>query len=242
MYPGLVAPASEPAPDPAAPAPSPRRAAPPQSARRTSAQTREKILDAAVAEFGAKGFAGARTAEIAARAGVNQQLIAYHFGGKQGLLDELRTRWAAAQSTARPAASLADSVSSYLDLTLDNPDWSRLVVWRALGDTSEETAESASENASENASKHSRNTSGEQSERLRAAVERMRARQDDGEIADDLDPAFALLLCYALTFAPIALPHFVRDITGLDPLSAEYRGRCAAEIVKLLAPRDSRGT
>ncbi|MEZ0112946.1 TetR/AcrR family transcriptional regulator [Catenulispora sp. EB89] len=219
--------AAEPTPEPSPPpslspsaTPSPRRAAPPRAARGTSAQTREKILDAAVAEFGAKGFAGARTAEIAARAGVNQQLIAYHFGGKQGLLDELRARWAAAQSAAGPAATLAESVRGYLDLTLDQPDWSRLVVWRALGDAADSPPD-------------------EQSERLRGAVERMRARQADGEVDADLDPAFALLLCYALTFAPIALPHFVRDITGLDPLSAEYRERCAAEIVKLLTPRDS---
>ena len=151
---------------------------------------------------------------------MNQQLIAYHFGGKQGLLDELRARWADAQSAARPAAAtpLAESVRTYLDLTLDQPDWSRLVVWRALGDASDSPPD-------------------EQSERLRAAVEGIRRRQADGEVADDLDPAFALLLCYALTFAPIALPHFVRDITGLDPLSAEYRDRCAAEIVKMLAPR-----
>src|SRR5690348_11353626 len=100
MYPGVVSTAAD------QPPPSPRRAAPPQSARRTSAETREKILDAAVAEFGAKGFAGARTAEIAARAGVNQQLIAYHFGGKQGLLDELRARWAATEGAIWPAASL----------------------------------------------------------------------------------------------------------------------------------------
>ena len=111
---------------------------------------------------------------------------------------------------------------SYLDLTLDQPDWSRLVVWRALGDTSDTPPDTPPD---------------EQSERLRAGVDGIRRRQAAGEAAEDLDPAFALLLCYALTFAPIALPHFVRDITGLDPLSPEYRDRCAAEIVKLLAPR-----
>src|SRR6185437_9002566 len=111
----------------------PRRAPAAEERGPAAEQTRERILEAAVAEFGAKGFAGARTAEIAARAGVNQQLIAYHFGGKQGLLDELRARWADAQSAARPAAAtpLAESVRTYLDLTLDQPDWSRLVVWRA---------------------------------------------------------------------------------------------------------------
>jgi hypothetical protein len=128
---------------------------------------------------------------------------------------------------------VAESVRSYLDLTLDNPDWSRLVVWRALGDSSEGPQDSS--DSSTDSTPDSPSTP--QPERLRAAVERMRERQAAGEIADDLDPAFALLLCYALTFAPIALPQFVRDITGTDPLSPEYRDRCTAEIVKLLAPR-----
>ncbi|MEO9600401.1 CerR family C-terminal domain-containing protein [Parasphingorhabdus sp.] len=50
-----------------------------------SDQTRSTILDAALAGFGAHGFAGATTRGIAAEAGVTLPSIAYHFGGKQGL-------------------------------------------------------------------------------------------------------------------------------------------------------------
>lgn len=50
-----------------------------------SAETRAKILDAAVQEFSLNGLAGARTDRIAAVAGVNKALLYYHFDSKENL-------------------------------------------------------------------------------------------------------------------------------------------------------------
>jgi TetR/AcrR family transcriptional regulator len=50
-----------------------------------SADTRAKILDAAVQEFSQNGLAGARTEKIAALAGVNKALLYYHFDSKENL-------------------------------------------------------------------------------------------------------------------------------------------------------------
>ncbi len=47
--------------------------------------TRERILDAALELFGAKGFAGTTTKEIAVKAGVNEVTVFRTFGTKQGL-------------------------------------------------------------------------------------------------------------------------------------------------------------
>jgi len=47
--------------------------------------TRERILGAALAMFAERGFDGATTRDIAARAGTNLGLIQYHFGGKERL-------------------------------------------------------------------------------------------------------------------------------------------------------------
>ncbi len=47
--------------------------------------TRERILEAALGAFAEKGFDGASTREIVARAGVQLGLLQYHFGGKQKL-------------------------------------------------------------------------------------------------------------------------------------------------------------
>lgn len=64
----------------------PRRAAPTSvQAEGDSSAARTAILVAARSEFAAKGLAGARVNEIAARAGVNKQLIYYYFGSKEDL-------------------------------------------------------------------------------------------------------------------------------------------------------------
>lgn len=54
--------------------------------------TRERLVRAALELFGARGYDGASTRDIAAKAGVNIAGIAYHFGGKDGLRDAC-ARW-----------------------------------------------------------------------------------------------------------------------------------------------------
>src|SRR5579863_3415174 len=50
-----------------------------------SAETRARILDAALSEFALHGLAGARTERIASAAGVNKALLYYHFDSKEKL-------------------------------------------------------------------------------------------------------------------------------------------------------------
>lgn len=57
----------------------------PTPQRRDPAATRKKLLTAARREFAASGLAGARVDEIAARAGVNKQLVYHYFGDKDAL-------------------------------------------------------------------------------------------------------------------------------------------------------------
>lgn len=202
--------------------PSPRRAPRPQDRGRIASQTREKILDAAVAEFGAKGYSGARTAGIAARAGVNQQLIAYYFGGKQGVLDELRRRWATEQASRVDAdTDFATTLARHLDATLDRPDWARLVIWHALGDDPGQDDE----------------TELAQRRQVQSGVERVRARQQADELTDEVSAGFITLLAYAMAFAPIALPHLVRGALDVDPYSREYRTLCCEQLLSLLVSR-----
>ncbi|MBR0694402.1 TetR/AcrR family transcriptional regulator [Bradyrhizobium lablabi] len=53
--------------------------------RRDPVATRRKLLTAARREFAQNGLAGARVDEIAARAGVNKQLVYHYFGDKDAL-------------------------------------------------------------------------------------------------------------------------------------------------------------
>jgi TetR/AcrR family transcriptional regulator len=62
-----------------------RRANGKRPQRRNPEATRQKLLIAARREFADSGLAGARVDEIAARAGVNKQLVYHYFGDKDAL-------------------------------------------------------------------------------------------------------------------------------------------------------------
>lgn len=57
----------------------------PRSPQRRSLETRDRLVEAALREFAEKGFDGASTRAIAARAGVAQSAVPYHFTTKEAL-------------------------------------------------------------------------------------------------------------------------------------------------------------
>jgi AcrR family transcriptional regulator len=66
--------------------PDPPAAASPRATRLPSAERQAQILDAAVEEFAGRGYAGARMAAVASRAGVTKGLLYHYFpGGKTDL-------------------------------------------------------------------------------------------------------------------------------------------------------------
>src|SRR5207247_7629299 len=81
-------------------------------------RTRERILAAALKEFSAKGFAGARVDRIARRARINKRMLYHYFGNKEHLFRQLLTRkvrersaWAAT-APDDPAHSFAFGVDA----------------------------------------------------------------------------------------------------------------------------------
>ncbi len=52
---------------------------------KTESKTRQKILEAARAEFARHGLAGARVERIARKAKVNKAMLYYHFQSKENL-------------------------------------------------------------------------------------------------------------------------------------------------------------
>src|SRR4051794_23576649 len=104
----------------------PRRSPSGERRKRDPERTRERILDAAFIEFSEHGFAGARTGAIAARAGVNQQLISYYFDGKDGLYRALQRKWESSSGAARPDLPLADIVHGFLMAGDAQRSWARL--------------------------------------------------------------------------------------------------------------------
>ncbi len=206
----------------------PRRAAPrrprrsPESGerQRDAERSRELILAAATKEFAARGFAGARVASIAERAGVNQQLISYYFGGKHGLFDALRQQWLAREATiAASALPVEQVVAGYFDARAADPDGARLLLWQALGDTPGDVDFEA------------------QQSDVSAAVEDLRRRQREGELSSEFDAEFILVVSWAALMAPTSLPHVVQAAYGADPGSAEFRERFLPQAQRLFKPR-----
>jgi TetR/AcrR family transcriptional regulator len=111
----------------------PRRSPAPEERQSDAERSRRQLLAAAFDEFAAKGYAGARVHEIAARAGVNKQLINYYFGGKEGLYRALQREWLAREATFHdPSYSAQDVSETYLRDILTDPRGTRLLMWRGL--------------------------------------------------------------------------------------------------------------
>jgi AcrR family transcriptional regulator len=89
----------------------PHRSPRPQERQRDAGRTRQLIVDAAVNEFAAYGFAGARIGASARRAGVNPQLSSYYFDGKEGLYRAIPERWLARTSEPiKPGMTLSEQM------------------------------------------------------------------------------------------------------------------------------------
>ena len=152
--------------------PRPRRAPTGPERQRDADRSRRALLDAALEEFSLRGFAGARVADIARRAGVNKQLINYYFGSKEGLYLALQRAWLdREESFAPPEVPLPDLVVRYLLDALADPRSLRLLLWRGLAD------DSAPDSRPDR----------------RTDLDRVGRRQAASEVAADLDPAAVLL-------------------------------------------------
>lgn len=191
----------------------PRRSPAAEDRQRDGERTREALLDAALAEFAAKGLAGARVSEIARRAGVNGQLISYYFGGKAGLYQAGIERWhAQEEELTEPGISLEELAWRYLEIGHRQPDLQRVFVREGL-DT-DPAAVTHDPDAPELAG--------------------LRARQADGEIAKELDPAFVLLVLQATVIAGTIFPSDVKRLMGLDPESPEYLEHAGEQLRRLV--------
>ncbi len=196
-----------------------RRAPDPGERLRDHTRTRQRILDAALAEFADKGYAGARVREIAQRAGVNTQLISYYFGGKEGLYNELMATWHRQEALmAHEDASFADGIAGYLHAFAARPELLRMFAWEGL------TRQSAP-----------RLSGTEPGPGEAPEVADIRRRQAAGEIADDLDPAFLLIFLMGAAMAMVTIPEQIERLCGVRVDSEEFTSRADQQLRLILA-------
>ncbi|MEV4057366.1 TetR/AcrR family transcriptional regulator [Amycolatopsis sp. NPDC049688] len=195
----------------------PRRSPKPQERQRDPERTRRLILEAAGAEFAANGYAGARIAAIAARAGVNQQLISYYFDGKEGLYRAMSEGWGERQNELlAPGLPLSEQVRRFALETLAGRDGVRLLAWSGL----------------EYDGPDSDPDHGPRAQRLAGTVDHISALKAEGRLPDWVDPQCLTVLLMAAAMAPVTLPHVVDGLTGED--SPDFVRRYADQLARLV--------
>jgi AcrR family transcriptional regulator len=108
-----------------------------------TAETRERILDAAELAFSEHGLAGARVAAIATAADANKAMLYYYFGSKEGLYTAVLERAISSvvsmaeavlvASSAAPDQRLLAFIEGYRDFLGARPTLVRLMAHEILG-------------------------------------------------------------------------------------------------------------
>ncbi|WP_172254979.1 TetR/AcrR family transcriptional regulator [Saccharibacillus deserti] len=101
-------------------------------------ERKQAIMQAAYTLFGQIGYAKASMKEIAAKAGVAQGLIGYHFGSKETLLVEVVREWminrgmkeafAKLDMRASPEVILGQGLLHVVEFRKANPEWFTLLI------------------------------------------------------------------------------------------------------------------
>jgi len=101
---------------------------------RNAEATRERILEAAMAEFSAYGIAGARVDRIAKTAGCNKNLIYIYFESKETLFTTILQKHLMRMYEELPFTP--DDLPGYavraFDFAMAHPDLMRLMAWSGL--------------------------------------------------------------------------------------------------------------
>lgn len=181
--------------------------------------TQDRILAAALAEFSAEGFAGARVARIARRARVNKRMLYHYFGNKEDLFREIfdrKLQERAGWVTTAPA-DLGESLSYWFEMACEDSDWIRLIQWEALAAGPEPVVREQ-----------------ERRESLAKALADLRDRQRRGLLPEDLDVGHLLLAIMGLLAYPLAFPQMTRMVMGRSPADPEFRKQ-RSEFLRRLA-------
>jgi TetR/AcrR family transcriptional regulator len=172
-------------------------------------RTREKLMAAALKEFAAKGFTGARTGVIARRSGVNERMIFYCFGSKEGLYRavlaaNLADRAKLMEST--PEDDFTSALVKGFAASCADSDVARMWQWEALhGGRRKLMAEE------------------ERQAFFQTQVARLRRAKLHGALPREADEQTLLLVSMALRVFPQLLPQAIKLVTGLDPIDPEFR-------------------
>ncbi len=180
--------------------------------------TKDRILDAAFAEFTKHGFAGARVDEIAGRAKCNKALLYQYYGDKEALFKhvlELKMQQMRGIATDDPER-FPDVIGEFFDFHAANPWITKLMLWEAL-----DFGGKAVPNESER-SKH-----------LATHVADIERFQAEGRCDPTLDPQMTLVTLIGMVQIWFALPQLARMISGGNPYTPEALKRRRDHLIQV---------
>ncbi len=175
---------------------------------RNPERTRERILSAALKEFAAHGFAGARVDAIAHRADINKRMLYHYFGDKEGLFKAVLRRKIAERNAWAEASSgePAETLPFWFEAACKDTDWVRMLEWEALQGADKKLIDVRQRRAS-----------------VARGLERIRQRQTRGQVSSDFDPRHVMLAMRSLTMFPAAFPQLTELIMGRPVSDAKFQ-------------------
>jgi AcrR family transcriptional regulator len=180
----------------------------PKTGGRNPQQTQQRILEAALQEFAAKGFAGARVDVIARRARINKRMLYHYFGDKEGLFREVLRRKISERAAwlAGAPEEPTERLPAWFQLACRDREWIQLLEWEALQWGEKKVIDEE-----------------RRQESIGRAVERVRQQQARGLLDPSLDPGQLLLSMMAITAYAVAFPQLARLATGLSVSDEKFQ-------------------
>jgi AcrR family transcriptional regulator len=169
---------------------------------RSAEATRRRIIEAALAQFSDKGYAGARVDEIARDADTSVRMLYHYFGNKEAL-------WRAVlheRAVQRPRMllegdrPLADFVLHHFETLGRDTSFVRMMVWEGMSGGAADDPSATERQAG-----------------YRQIIDYLRHQQEQGWLDSQLEPDMALLLIIAAGAFVRVFPQVVKLVTGLGP-------------------------
>jgi TetR/AcrR family transcriptional regulator len=179
----------------------------PRTTIRNLNRTREKILAAALTEFSARGFAGARVDAIARRARVNKRMLYYCFGAKHDLYREILRR--KINQRAEWLESMPDDFAGVLAHIYlaggTDMEFVRLMEWEAIDSGGKRCIAEAERRAL-----------------FEKAVARLGVLQRQGSIPRGANLTQLFISMLSLALFPLVMPQIIRLIHGMEPTDPRF--------------------
>ncbi len=232
--------------------------APRRKKERNATETKRRIVEAAAAEFAAKGFDGARLGSIARAANVQQALIHHYFVDKEGIHAEVvrsglasmtENAWALLSQMDRPVADrtgkkrrgpteLRALAEAFVDLLLgffaENRSFFSILRHEASRSDRDSPRDRAADDARRGATTIVADTVAPVFDAVVARLDEMRAR---GEVRRDVDPRHLVLSCVAMIAFPFQEAAFVAAIWPVDWHDPELLAERKKQVIEMILSR-----